>query len=232
MIKIIIQILFVILITTTVNSQIFKTVSVEFIRTIRQNDTKELLKGNIYFTGEKFILITKSPLIQWMIIKNSNMLIYYPNEKKAIKIKSQNPISLPFFQSFLGLVEDNLGLSKLGYTISKNELHQDTLFVHWKPPKNAEKMLGEYILALKDNKIILTILKSPNGKTITQTTYKKYTNYGDQYFPLEINSITYLESNVTIESINYINPVFNKTIPKEITNFNLPKNVVVKEVQW
>lgn len=232
MVKKIVILFLIMLFVLNAHSQIFKTISVEFTRITEQKKSEEIIKGHIYYDRNKTIVITREPLNQWMVIENNIMLIYYPHEKKAIRIKSQNPVTLPFFQSFIGLVDDNLGLTKLGYTINKNEVHGDTLFVHWKPPKDAEKLLGEIILSLKDNRIVLTELYAPNGKTMVKTAYNKYIERGNQFFPLEIKSVLYSESNMTTETIIYNNPIFNDPLPKQISQFGLPDNIEVKEVEW
>ncbi|MBD3373618.1 hypothetical protein GF406_01165 [candidate division KSB1 bacterium] len=220
------------LIAFNAHSQMFKTVSVEYTRTTKQKESEEMIKGHIYYDGNKTIVITKEPVNQRMVLENNIILIYYADEKRAIRIKSQNPVTLPFFQSFIGLVDENLGLAKLGYTIDKNELHGDTLFVYWKPPKNAEKLLGEFILALKNNRIVLTKSKAPDGKTMIQTSYNNYIKHDNQFFPLKIKSVLYSEKNITTESIIYNNPIFNAPLSKQISQFELPDNIKVKEVEW
>jgi len=225
-------ILILMLIVLNAYGQIIKTVSVKFTRIVKQKKSEEIIKGNIYYEGNKTIVVTKEPLNQWMILENNIMLIYYPDKKKAIRIKSKNPVSLPFFHSFIGLVDENLGLAKLGYTIDKNELHGDTLFVYWKPPKKAENILGEFILSLKNNIIVSTKSKDPKGKTIIKTSYNSFIEHDNQFFPLEIKSVIYSGNNVTTESIIYNNPVFDESLPKQISQFTLPDDIEVKEVEW
>jgi len=38
------------------------------------------------------------------------MLIYYPNAKKAFRIKSKNPIPPPFIQTIIGAMKEDYGL--------------------------------------------------------------------------------------------------------------------------
>ncbi len=217
---------------SNVQSQVYKTLEVEFTRIFKDNKSENVVKGYLYYDGFKYISITTEPLKQWMIFNNNELLIYYPDEKKAINIKSEYPVNLPFFQTFIGLNDDNFGLAKLGYTISKNEMQGDSLFVHWQPPQNAQKVLGEFILILKSNRIVRIDSKSPRGNLIGQTCYGNYLKHGKRSFPLEIKSILYADDNITTESIIYNNPVFDVVLPAEISQFTLPAGTAVKEVEW
>lgn len=213
-------------------SQVFKTISIEFNRIVKEKDSEDNVKGHIYYDLNKSIIITEKPINQWMILENNVLLIYYPDDRQAIRIKSQNPVSMPFSQFLYGLFDNNLGLIKLGYTISKNELHHDTLSVHWKPPKDMEKKVGEFVIALKEKKIISTEMKDTDRKTIIYTRYDNHIEYCKQFFPLKITSNISSESGPTTEIILFDKPVFNKPLPENILNFKLPDNLIVKEVEW
>jgi len=212
--------------------QVFSTIEVEFIKSTNKNNSEEVIKGHIYFNIDRLIVLTKEPLVQWMIIENDVMLIYYPNKDEAIKIKSQNPVNLPFLQTFLDLDQETVGLSKLGYLIDGNKMHGDTLSIYWNPPENAKKILGTYVQSFIDDKIIKTIIFDPNGMIIMQTTYNEFIFYHSQYFPLDIVMNSYSDSGNSSERIEYSNPVFNQPLPEDITNFVLPENVEVKEIEW
>jgi hypothetical protein len=209
-----------------------QTVTVEFRRTIQENGVDETVQGNIYYDGQKTFLITRSPILQWMIIENSQLLIYYPEEQKAIRILTQNPASLPFFQAFVGIVDEDAGLAKLGYSISKNEVRNDTLFIHWKPAAKVEKILGEYVYALYNNKIVYTVMKTPKGGIASRTYISDYTGYNGRFFPHKIHSILYNENSEVHEIIAYSNAAFGKPLPDDVLNFRLPDGIDVKEIAW
>ncbi len=212
--------------------QISKTISVEFTKISTQKKSKEIVSGHLYQYAKKTAVIIKIPLNQWIFIEDNIALIYYPENKNAIRIKSQNPIILPFFNLIFRFDDDNIDLAKWGYTIDKNELHGDTLIVHWKPPKSAKKVLGEFIISLKDNRIVSTKSNAPGGKTLIKTYYNRYVKYDNQFFPLEMKSISYSENVITTESIIFNNPIFDNPIPNQISQFSLPDSIEIKEVEW
>jgi hypothetical protein len=216
----------------TVYSQTLKTINLEFTRTTEYENTKEIVKGNIYYDGTKTTVKTIEPLSQWMILEENKILLYYPDEEQAIRIKSKNPTNLPFFQTFVGVVKEDYGLSELGFKLEESEIKGDTLFFYWSPPENAQKFLSQITLALENNKIVFTEVKDPHGKTAGKIIYENHFLYGTTNFPLEITTIKYSKTDTIIEKIVYSNPVFDKPLPPQVVNFNIPKEIKIKELEW
>lgn len=214
--------------------QVIKTISVEFTREYSEDKTKEIIKGKIYYRApSKTVIKVENPIYQWMILEDKEMIIYYPDDKKAFRIiNSWNPFSMPFFQAFIGVVKEDYGLTELGYTLANYETNDNSLISHWNPPKNLSKFLGEFILEFKDNKIIRAELRNAKGKTLSKSLYKNHILYGATYFPLEISIIKYLKSGSTFEKIIYRNPQFNSSLPLEVVDFKIPADVKVKKVKW
>jgi len=214
--------------------QTIKTISVEFTREYSEDNKKEIIKGKIHYQApSKTVIHITDPINQWMILEDKEMIIYYPDDKKAFHIISTwNPFSMPFFQAFVGVVKEDYGLTELGYTLANYETNDNSLISHWNPPKNLAKLLGEIILEFKDNKIIRVELRNPNGKTISKSLYKNHTLYGATYFPLEISTIKYMKSGAAFEEIVYRNPQFNSPLPKEVLDFKIPAHIKVKEIKW
>jgi len=82
--------------------QTIKTISVEFTREYRESNSKEIIKGKIYYKAPfKTVIKIKYPINQWMILEDKEMIIYYPDDKKAFHIiSSVNPFSMLFFKAF------------------------------------------------------------------------------------------------------------------------------------
>jgi len=210
--------------------QTIKTISVEFTREYRETNSKEIIKGKIYYKAPfKTVIKITAPINQWMILEDKEMIIYYPDDKKAFHIiSSVNPFSMPFFRAFIGVVKEDYGLTELGYTLANYETNDNSLISHWNPPKKLSKFLGEFILEFKDNKIIRVELKNPKGKTLSKSLYKNHILYDAIYFPLEISTVLYLELGSTFEKVIYKNPQFNSLLPKEIVDFKIPGDIEVK----
>ena len=209
-----------------------QTIQVEFTRIADRKNRKEIAKGKIYYDGTKTTLKVYEPLNQWMILDASSVLIYYPDHKQAIKINSNNPTTLSFFQVFIGIVKEDFGLSQLGYTVRESKFKGDTLFVYWNPPKITAKIISEFILGLYRDKIVFTEAKGTDGNAIGRTTFHNYLTYGAMHFPLEMKMMKFAENDTTIEEIVYFNPIIDQPLPAEVVNFAVPPEIKVEEMAW
>ncbi|MCF7911335.1 MAG: hypothetical protein K9M99_02315 [Candidatus Cloacimonetes bacterium] len=213
-------------------SQKYDTIQVGINRKIITGGSEESVSGKIYYDGDKTTIVISEPLLQWMIVEDNSMLIYYPDELKAIKLNTRNPVTLPFFKTFIGVINENLGLAELGYTIDRNEVVEDTLFLYWNPPQVLAKTFGQHILKLKDNKIVYSEQQNKKGKILSKTIYSDYMEVNNFTFPLQVESYVYEKKSVSVELITYSNPIFNGKLPEEIELFTLPDNIEVNEIDW
>jgi outer membrane lipoprotein-sorting protein len=209
-----------------------ESLAVEFVREVTRDQKTEKTAGVIYYTPQKTILEITHPLNQWMILKAGEIIIYYPDEKKAVKIKSSGPVQLPFLQSFLGVIEGNMGLSSLGFKLKESKIKGDLLLTYWQPPAELEKSWGECVLIFEKNKIISSEFKTPAGKVFIKTSYRQHQVYQNMFFPLEVAITQFLKTGPVKEKINYSNPSFDQSFPPKIINFSLPAEVEMKELEW
>ena len=231
--KIILTLIFIIFIASPSFGQTVKTISVEFTRTVKSNNTKEEVKGSIYYDTTRTTLEVTYPINQWMILKGNTIFIYYPDEKKAIEIISQSPATLPFFQSFVGVVKEDYGLSDFGYTLKRNEVKGDTLFAYWDPPEKVKKVLGQFILGFTEDKIVYTESRDAEGKALLKAIYQDHIKYEVTYFPLKIIIIQYINKDYTkVEEVIYKNPIFDKPLPEKVVNFKIPSYIKIQKIEW
>jgi len=209
------------------------TVSLEFERKVIQGDSTEFAKGTVYYQApQKVFIEVQDPISQIMIIDGEVMLIYYPIEKKAFRIKAKGPIPIPFVQSILSVMKDDCGLTEMGYTLVKHEIERDALYTHWAPPRKLKKHLGKFILGTKNGLLIYAEARKPDGKTAAKSFYKKHTKLAGKYFPLEVRSEIYDGSNRTEEYVAYSDVKLNISLPDRIVNFKLPDSIPVRETEW
>lgn len=230
--RIVTSLLLILFVTTIPYSQTFNTINLEFTRTVIHENTKEITQGTIYYDSAKTTLKVNKPINQWMILEGNHILIYYPDELRAIKIESNNPSILPFFQAFAGVAKEDYGLSELGYVIKKSEVKGDTLFTYWSPPKEVKKILGEFILAYEKDRFIFTEARDTNGKIVVRTTYHDHFLHGATYFPLHIISLQNTKNYTTIEDVIYSNPIFDKPFPSQVVNFTIPAGTKIEVMEW
>lgn len=214
-------------------SQVFQTLEVEFERCFREKNTDEILKGTIYYqTSGKVIIVVTDPVNQWMIFEGKQLTIYYPDDKRAFQIITQNLVSLPFFQAFVGVIDEDYGLTELGYTLYNHIIKGDSLFTYWSPPKKVSKVLGDFTLVYVSDKIVYAEFKKKDGEIMSKSLYSNHIRHGANHFPLEISTTRYIGADSTFEKVLYSKPQFNTSLPLKVTNFKIPKDVQIKEIKW
>ena len=152
---------------------------------------KEVTKGQIYYDQKNITLEVIEPIIQWVVLSDNQTLIYYPEEKSALKIKSKSPALLPFFYAFIGIIKSDFGLSEIGFKLKITELHGDTLFTFWSPAENLKDAKLTQILIIHNDKIIGTKLIDQKENILSESQFKDHYSYGGFYFPLKINITHY-----------------------------------------
>lgn len=216
------------------HSQIIQTIFAEFSREYKSENGKEIVEGKIYYLTqmEKLVIKVNHPVKQIMTIKGNETILYYPDTRKAFRITSQIPNSMPFFQLFIGVIKEDYGLTDLGYTFANYKRKGNKLISHWNPPKNLSRFLGEIVLEYVDNKLVYVESKNFKGKIISKAFYKNHISFGSNYFPLEISVTKNTKLHSSVEKIVYKNIKFNSSLPQNIINFKLPPDVKVKEIVW
>ena len=216
-----------------VYSQSIQSLQIEFERYIKEENREEIIKGVIYYqTSGNTIISVKEPINQWLILKKNGMDIYYPTSKKVIRYITKKPITLPFFQSFLGVMQKDYGLMGIGYKLSHFSNRGDTLFSYWKPRKILSKEMGNLTIIDISNKINYSEIKNPDESLISKSYYSKHIDYDNYFFPLEIYTTRYMNADSTFEKITYKNPQFNSDLPKFIKDFKIPPYVRELEFNW
>lgn len=217
----------------TSSFQGLKTLQVNFERYYIEKGSEEIVKGSIYYqTPHKITVVVTNPIRQWMIFEDKQITIYYPDERKVFQIVTQYPVSLPFFQSFVGVVKEDYGLTDIGYVLSNYETKGDTLISYWTPPQKRGKVLGEFMLIYVSNKIVYVELKNSEGTVMGKSFYENHIRYGAIYFPLQVSTTRYRETDSTSEKVIYASPQFNTELPQEVKDFKIPLDAEIKEIEW
>lgn len=214
-------------------SEALQTLQLEFERRCGGEGAGEVVRGNIYYRAPaRVVVLVTYPIKQLMILEGLEVTIYYPEEKRAFVIAAETTVLLPFFQAFLGVMDEDYGLTELGYTLHRYATRGDTLLTYWSPPTNVFKPLGEFALVYVAGKIVYAESKREDGTTISRSSYQNHVRYGAFYFPMEIANTRYAGADSTVEGVRYSNPKFDAPLPKEVVEFQIPLGVEVQEARW
>lgn len=214
-------------------AQTMANLVVDMKRTVINKGKAEVVKGAIFYQPpDEILLHITEPVNQWMKFKDKSLLIYYPEEKQGFRIQADVPFSLPFFQAFLGVMNEGLGLTEMGFTLDRNEIRADTLTTYWLPPKKAKRVLGPILIGLVNDRLVFMEMRNNKGKSIGRVSYVDYKKVGEIWLPLTVSAVRFQGKDTTYETVIYSNPRLNMNLPKEVTDFNMPEGVEVKEVRW
>ena len=218
---------------TSVSAQEIQTLVLGFSRTVIESATINRTGGQLAFKAPDEVYIhVQDPIEQWMVFYTNKILIYYPKDRTAFELASGYSSNVPFFEAFIGSIKEDYGLSDLGFSIADHKIKNDTLTTMWRPDERVSRLIGNFILSYYDNKIIFTEAKDTAGKTITKVYYSNHIDYKNRYFPLDVKIFSYQSNGMTIENINYKNPIFNAELPDVIKNFKVPDDVEIKKVEF
>ena len=217
--------------------QSVETLIVDFSRKSVSSAGEQLISGTIYFQApEDVIIIVDSPVVQWNIFEGTNLLIYYPLERRAFRFISRNRLMIPFAHSFIGLVREDFGLSDAGFFLRENRKRGDILITVWRPPRDLRAYIGEARIGMqryqeKVHPLFLELL-DPEGNLLTRTTYLEYRDDLEPSFPGRILILQNGEEGEVRDEIRYSDHRINQVLPAEVAGFHLPSDVPVEELQW
>lgn len=213
-------------------SQRISNLSLDFTRLIYKDKRNEKISGKIFYSDSATLVKITLPINQWLLYQKNGITIYYPDEKSAMKISSSSPPFLPFFHSILGLVDENVNLDILHYTIIKRLKSGDTLKIFWKPPKELKGNIGEYHVSLLNDLIASVENFDSKNKLITVTHFENYKIFDHKNFPTKTITLTYIDKTVNKEEVYFSNiSIINKIAP-EIKNFKIPLDIKIKNIEW
>ncbi len=225
--------LFMLMLSGVAYSYSLKSLQVDFSRSVRTTTGDNTSFGTIYYSESGlFKLKITEPLNQWLFFNGDNYEIYYPDDKKAFRFFSKLPTGLPFFETFIGVIKEDYGLSDIGYTIEKHEVRADTLFMYWKPPDYLKENFGRYLICYLENKIILASSKNAEHEVTVRSYYSDHVEFNSVYFPMTIKTVKYTRSDSTVETVNYSGEIFNQDLPENILDMKIPSDIAVKEIEW
>jgi len=221
------------LLFTVINAENNKSVAANFERNIRSTHSNEHISGNFFYNGVKTFVHIVKPVNQWVVLDGISTLFYYPDEQKALRIRSKSCSQLAFLQSFLGGTKQ-VQAADNGFFLESTQKKHDTLYSVWSI--KAKKIKRGYpckIISVYIKDMPLYIEAYDKDKAlISKTVYNDCLVNKGQYYPMTITMSTYGTSDADNETVHFSNAVFEVATPEEVAHFVLPEHVVVKEYKW
>lgn len=210
------------------NDQI--TIIGDFIKETRQGQREvEIVSGKFYYAPNGLLLFSVlKPIEQIFTFNSDTLILFYPKEKLAFKIKSANPIfaissNAPF------MYKEKLDLTRLGFMFVKKKKSVDTLYSYWVP--NNRSIIETIVLGEVSNKLISIEIKDKRNQFV-KVIYGEFIEYNNFNIPTDIYSMQSFKVDTLIEHYRYQNLQFNVQLPDSILYFSLPEGCQIKEVMW
>ena len=224
------------LLCTTLHAAPLKILSLDFTRELTENNKKETITGTLHYDvkAARVVVEVTEPLNQIMVVQDKVLEIYYPVENQAFRFIAKGQIPLPFVESIIQSTQVEYGLTAIGYSLDQHEVTDNVLYTYWLPPEKAKDKLGTIILGSRTGKLISAEVKTSDGKLAAKSIYRNHTKLGDSYIPMEVTSSLYGPKSEVLEyeRVVYSNPQLNAQLPPLILQFEIPKPVKVKEIEW
>ncbi len=234
--RLILRFLFSILFCTTLHATPLKTLSLDFTQELTEGDEKETTTGTLHYDvkAARVVVEVTEPLKQIVVVQDKVLEIYYPLENQALRFIAKGRIPLPFVEAITQSTQAEYGLTAIGYSLDKHEIADDVLYTYWAPPKKGQDQLGTIVLGSRAGKLISTEVKTSDDKLTAKSIYRNHTKLGDSHIPMEVTSSLYGPKSEILEHerVVYSNPQPNAQPPPPILQFEIPKSVKVKEMQW
>lgn len=204
-------------------SQNLTSLQVDFERQTRKHGSDETVRGTIYYEpAGKCVALVRDPIDQRLIITDTELVVYYPAERKGFRFHNPTAAALPFFQAFLWSLKEDYGLTEIGYALAEYRVRGDTVTSFWDPPQVRGRTGGKFELTYVADRIAGAELKDGSGAVVARSLFRDHVRFGNAYLPLEITTTTYDRSDSTIETVAFQNPRFNLPLPDSAIDFQIP----------
>ncbi len=192
--------------------QLDSIVTFNFVHTLKDGNNVDSARGLIFKSDSAFYIYVKEPLEQVIYFSGDTMVVNYPREKQAFKIKSGITFK---FQTPGGPVEKlGTNLKKAGFIFLKRERNGDSSTEIWIHQKMKMKMIYTFE---KGYLIGMTTL-SEKGDTIVKVEYNDYAKVLTKEIPLTL-----------VVKTSGIEEVYKLSNPRVIPfSDSLKKNLLVK----
>ena len=195
------------------------------------------LRGVLYFAEPDMVAIDLAfPILQKIFISNNGTLIYYPENREALRFPPDSAAVMPLTGQMRTLLSQDRGLSAAGFKLDSLEYDEQGRAVsRWLPPEGDVSGIGEVRLFTSDQgNIVRSETLGQKGRLITTMEYSRFTEVQGYAFPQTVITRQYLpDGQEQVEmQVHYDDVRFNISLPPNIADFKLPDDVQVQELEW
>lgn len=184
----------------------------------------------LYFQGKTTVFI-QQPIQQVLLFYDNLIVVYYPQDTAVLRINTQSQAFLPFFQMFVGIVNQNFNPEALGFQLHDQQFNNDTLKFIWLPPNQEDIELGMMETVYHKDKLALIQNFGTNNKMTNSVHYSGYEKVYETEIPFKIEMNNYfsvpLKETIVFEVLETSSDAIER-----YKDFSVPLNAKIKEIAW
>jgi outer membrane lipoprotein-sorting protein len=207
-------------------------ISLDFTSKILDKGKVLIVKGELYYKFNGGVMTTRltKPFENITIINNfGDTKIYDPIENSVIQFNNKNNTSeTSYFDHFFKKNYSDMGLSKLGYKITKTSVEDGSLITIWEPKEGSQTPLKKIELVHEKTLPIYLHFYSSNNKTLGKIYFSNYQKVADYFIPFLITEFSYSNNGDSIITRKeYSNPKLNEKVDNKYIDFVIPANAKI-----
>lgn len=211
----------------------FKPFVAHFSRTTTDSKKIEVVKGNVYFIAPwRIYYEVNFPISQMISLVKNTTTIYYPEQKKALRITSNNSFSSPMDQLFFSIEKQSEMMKTLNLKLDNMEKRGDTIFSVLLPINKKKSSIRKMILGSVKQIFVYSETIGKNDKYIKKVFLANHILIDDISIPTEVVSQQWINSEYKEEQTNYGNVSSCLTVVDSLDKFQIPNGVEIKEIKW
>jgi len=210
--------------------------TLSFHRVTLKDGREETLTATAYIRSSPhlFCIDVTEPVKQLVFFSAKNTLIYYPDQKKAMRIdyEKQQDISLETELSYL--FRKDKGLELTGYRLDHIDSAKGSTVSVWLPPAPFAKNIRDVrVVTDEADRVLSMTTTGPGGKTIQETAYSGYER-GFLSLPTDVRTRVFLpDGSVQIETqLTLLSGNSLRDIPERISAFVVPNDIPLEILKW
>ncbi len=202
-------------------------VRASFHRVYQENLNREEAHGTLYVRpGERFVLEITRPVHQILTFRAETLLLYYPEDSVAFKIKSSTRF-LPLGTQAVNF--DDQRLRDLGFVFLNRRRQGDTLWTFWAHP---EQKVRATVRKVKGQLSKLE-MRDDQNHLLMSLVAREYQQLGDRWaVPRWVKTLEALPDGFSEEIIRLDSLRLTSRVPDWVREFRVPPGIPVKVKGW
>lgn len=210
---------------------VYEKVSMDMLTRSTRKGYITTLKANVFYTSEGKMASHYLEPAEMLVTNNKKGEILIYNFADNTLMQQQNFMfgtedNQLFF--FLEKNKADLGLGRLGFTLSNTKFEDGLKVTTWLPPMNLVKQISHVELVHERNDPIFMAYYDIKGNSLKKVYFYDYTRVADTHFPTSITQITFeTPKDSIISKTVYSNFKLDDKVADEFLEFKIPPDAKV-----